>query len=73
MTNKAVELKPNFSYDDYMGYLKQKFSTTKHYIEVSWLVLIARKIKHRIKNGSCGFVGENCLYCGRKLPPEGIR
>lgn len=61
------------SYDDYVKDLKQKHPIPIHYTKVSWIVLIVRKIKHRIKNGSCGFVGENCLYCGRKLPPDGIR
>lgn len=66
-------IKDDMSYEDYMVYLKQKYPMSASFAEVSSFVLLFRKIKHLIKKGSCGFIGENCNYCGRKLPPEGIR
>ena len=68
-----IDKMDDMSYNEYMKYLKQKYPTSISFTEVSVFVLLFRKIKHLVKNGSCGFVGENCNYCGRKLPPKGIR
>ncbi len=63
----------DMSIPEYRNYLMSKWHKFDWYEDVNIFVKICRKIKHLIQKRRCGFVGENCIYCGRKLPPEALR
>ena len=48
----------NMTVDDYRVYLREK-----------WPI---KKVK-KCEKGKCAFAGENCVFCGKKLPLDGIR